>query len=468
MRVTARRAWPTCWNTWSSRGRRPIATIPKALQERGARFNGSTWVDRTNYYETLPATEDNLKFALDLEADRLVNSFVKQEDLLSEMTVVRNEFERGENSPSNLLNQRMMAAAFDWHNYGKSTIGNRTDIERVPILKLQDFYRKYYQPDNCMLVIAGKFDPAKAMALVEKHFGKLPKPTRKLDKTYTEEPPQDGERSVTVAARGRRGTGRRGLSHSLRRTSRHRGAGRAGQHFERAAFGPAVQGPGRVEDRHRRFGERLELARSGRVRSRGRSAQGRFARRGERYPARHHRNGRQQRVLRRRSEPRQGATLETARVGSRRHRPHRRAAQRLGLARRLAAVLPQSRSDGKGHAPGRAARWPRNFCGATIARWACSFRPTSRRKSRFPKRRCWPRCSTATRAVRKSPRAKPSTSRRPTSMPAPSGCDCPKGSRSRCCRKRLGAKRSTCGSCFVTARPIVSKALMRPPRCCRR
>src|SRR5882757_7669847 len=148
--------------------------IPKALQERGARFNGTTWVDRTNYFETMPASEDNLNFALDLEADRLVNSFVKQEDLLSEMTVVRNEFERGENSPSNLLNQRMMSAAYEWHNYGKSTIGNRTDIERVPINKLQDFYRKYYQPDNCMLVIAGKFDEAKAMQLVEKYFGKLP------------------------------------------------------------------------------------------------------------------------------------------------------------------------------------------------------------------------------------------------------------------------------------------------------
>jgi zinc protease len=172
--------------------------IPKVLQDRGARFNGSTWVDRTNYFETLPASEDNLSFALDLEADRLVNSFVKREDLLSEMTVVRSEFEQGENSPSMLLNNRVMSAAYDWHNYGKTTIGNRTDIERVPINKLQDFYRKYYQPDNCMLVIAGKFDEAKAMALVEKTFGKLPKPTRKLEKTYTEEPPQDGERSVML------------------------------------------------------------------------------------------------------------------------------------------------------------------------------------------------------------------------------------------------------------------------------
>ncbi|HEX3725550.1 MAG TPA: pitrilysin family protein [Pirellulales bacterium] len=172
--------------------------IPKVLQERGARFNGSTWVDRTNYFETLPASDDNLDFALHLESDRLLNSYVKQEDLLSEMTVVRNEFERGENMPSALLSQRVTSAAYDWHNYGKSTIGNRTDIERVPIGKLQEFYRKFYQPDNCLLVIAGKFDDAKAMQLVEKYFGKLPKPKRKLEKTYTEEPTQDGERTVIL------------------------------------------------------------------------------------------------------------------------------------------------------------------------------------------------------------------------------------------------------------------------------
>ncbi|MBI3462979.1 MAG: insulinase family protein [Planctomycetes bacterium] len=172
--------------------------IPKVLQERGSQFNGTTWVDRTNYYETLPATADNLEFALRLEADRLVNSFVRTEDLLSEMTVVRNEFEAGENSPSNLLTQRMMGVAFDWHNYGKSTIGNRTDIERVPIQRLQAFYKKHYQPDNAMLVVAGKFDERQALKLIEQYFGALPKPTRKLDKTYTEEPPQDGERTVNL------------------------------------------------------------------------------------------------------------------------------------------------------------------------------------------------------------------------------------------------------------------------------
>jgi zinc protease len=173
-------------------------TIPKLLQARGAEYNGTTWVDRTNYYETLPATDENLEFALRLEADRMVNSYVKPEDLASEMTVVRNEFERGENSPPYVLAQRMMAAAYEWHNYGKSTIGNRADIERVPVENLRRFYRKYYQPDNAMLVVAGRFDEELAQKLIGETFGKLPKPERVLEQTYTEEPAQDGERMVTL------------------------------------------------------------------------------------------------------------------------------------------------------------------------------------------------------------------------------------------------------------------------------
>ncbi|MCA9037871.1 MAG: insulinase family protein, partial [Planctomycetaceae bacterium] len=172
--------------------------IPADLAKRGARFNGTTWLDRTNYYETLNASDENLEFALKMEADRMVNSLIRAEDLASEMTVVRNEFERGENSPQRVLMQRMTAVAFDWHNYGKSTIGNRADIERVPVENLRRFYQRFYQPDNAMLIIAGKFDVQKAMQLTQQYFGALPRPDRELDKTYTEEPAQDGERLVTV------------------------------------------------------------------------------------------------------------------------------------------------------------------------------------------------------------------------------------------------------------------------------
>jgi len=172
--------------------------IPGAMKERGAQFNGTTWVDRTNYYETLPASDQNLEYAIRLEADRLISSSIKATDLATEFSVVRNEFEAGENSPERVLSQRMMAVAYEWHNYGKSTIGNRSDIERVPVDNLRGFYKKYYQPDNAMLVVAGKFDERKAIEYISKYFGSIPRPDRKLQETYTEEPPQDGERSVTL------------------------------------------------------------------------------------------------------------------------------------------------------------------------------------------------------------------------------------------------------------------------------
>jgi zinc protease len=176
--------------------------IPAELTEHGAFPNGTTWVDRTNYFETFPATDENLEWALDLEADRMVNSYIAGEDLESEMTVVRNEWESGENNPMGVLQKRVMSAAYDWHNYGNSTIGARADIENVPIDRLQAFYRKYYQPDNAILVVAGRFDRARALSLIADRFGSIPAPDRtganQLFDTYTAEPAQDGERSVTL------------------------------------------------------------------------------------------------------------------------------------------------------------------------------------------------------------------------------------------------------------------------------
>lgn len=177
--------------------------IPKLLKDRGAGRNGTTWFDRTNYWETLNASDENLEFAIRLEADRMVNSYIKGEDLKSEMTVVRNEFENGENNPVRVLMQRMMATAYEWHNYGKSTIGNRADIERVPVDKLKTFYKRFYQPDNAMLVVAGQFEPENALQLAQKYFGAIPRPERELDDTYTEEPAQDGDRLVTLRRVGK-------------------------------------------------------------------------------------------------------------------------------------------------------------------------------------------------------------------------------------------------------------------------
>jgi zinc protease len=176
--------------------------IPKELSEHGSRPNGSTSYDRTNYFETFGATDENLKWALDLESDRMVNSFILKKDLDSEMTVVRNEFEMGENNPLSILMERVMSTAYLWHNYGKSTIGSRSDIENVPIERLQAFYKRNYQPDNAVLLVAGKIDEAKLLGMVQGYFGSIAKPTRVLTPAYTEEPTQDGERSVTLRRTG--------------------------------------------------------------------------------------------------------------------------------------------------------------------------------------------------------------------------------------------------------------------------
>src|ERR1051325_9663445 len=113
-----------------------------------------------------------------MEADRMVHSNIARKDLDSEMTVVRNELESRENNPGGVLFERVRSTAFLWHNYGKSTIGARSDVEGVPIERLQGFYRKYYQPDNAILVVAGKFDPAHALELINVRFGSIPRPDR--------------------------------------------------------------------------------------------------------------------------------------------------------------------------------------------------------------------------------------------------------------------------------------------------
>jgi zinc protease len=172
--------------------------IKKELTDHGAEMNGTTDYDRTNYYETLNATDENLRWALGLEADRMVNTRIEKPLLDTEMTVVRNEFEMGENDPGSILYERMLETAYLWHAYGHPTIGNRADIENVPIQKLAAFYQKYYQPDNALLTVAGKFDSAKALAWIAELFGKIPRPQRTIEQPYTVEPEQDGERSVTL------------------------------------------------------------------------------------------------------------------------------------------------------------------------------------------------------------------------------------------------------------------------------
>jgi zinc protease len=176
--------------------------IPAELSSHGASANATTAHDRTNYFETFPAGAANVDWALGLESDRMVHSFIAQKDLDSEMTVVRNEFESGENNPVVVLQERVLQTAYLWHNYGHPTIGARADIEGVPIGRLQGFYHTFYQPDNATLIVTGKFEPMATLAAIRRSFGVVPKPLRVLPAFYTAEPTQDGEREVTLRRSG--------------------------------------------------------------------------------------------------------------------------------------------------------------------------------------------------------------------------------------------------------------------------
>ncbi len=174
----------------------------RGFKARGFEINGTTWFDRTNYYLTFPAKDDNLRWAIAWQADAMVNSFIARRDLDTEMSVVRNEFEMGESEPASVMFKRLQAMLFDWHNYGNSTIGARSDIEQVKIENLQAFYRKFYQPDNAVLVVAGKIDEQRTLDWIVASFGRIAKPARKLVAQWTREPTADGERQFVVRRKG--------------------------------------------------------------------------------------------------------------------------------------------------------------------------------------------------------------------------------------------------------------------------
>ncbi|MEH6420045.1 M16 family metallopeptidase [Pseudomonas sp. CGJS7] len=172
--------------------------IPGEMKKRGIDFNAQTGQERTNYFSSFPANDATLDWLLAMEADRMVASNIARSDLDSEMTVVRNEMESGENSAVSALIERVRSTAYLWHHYGNSTIGARSDVENVPIERLQAYYRAWYRPDNATLVLAGRIDPDKTLAAVARHFDKLAKPAEPMRAFYTREPAQDGEREVTV------------------------------------------------------------------------------------------------------------------------------------------------------------------------------------------------------------------------------------------------------------------------------
>ncbi len=178
-------------------------SIKQFLESIGGNYNATTWLDRTNYFAEVGS--EHLEGYMAIEADRMRNLWIRESDRQTEMTVVRNEFEIGENDPTQALDKEIFAAAYVAHPYHHSTIGWRSDIEKVPIEKLRAFYDTFYWPDNATVSLIGDFDPAKGLELVKKYYGVYPRAPHPLPQVYTEEPEQSGPRRVTVRRAGELG-----------------------------------------------------------------------------------------------------------------------------------------------------------------------------------------------------------------------------------------------------------------------
>ena len=174
--------------------------IWNVLQDVGATINATTWFDRTNYFELLP--KEHLPQAVKIEADRMRSAFIRDDDRKSEMTVVRNEFERGENDPWEALDKNIWATAYQAHPYHHSTIGWRSDIENVPTERLKEFYDTFYWPNNATVTVIGDFDKAKTLVLLDQKFGSISRSPHTIPEMYTTEPIQEGPRRITVKRAG--------------------------------------------------------------------------------------------------------------------------------------------------------------------------------------------------------------------------------------------------------------------------
>ncbi len=173
------------------------------LERVGAETNATTWLDRTNYFATVPSNA--LPLLVELEADRMRNLALTDEDRKPEMTVVRNEFERGENDPRSALDKELWASAFMAHPYHHDTIGWRSDIESVPIAKLRAFYDTFYWPNNATATLIGDFEPAAALALIREKYSVIPKAPHPFPEVYTVEPEQTAQRRVGIKRAGELG-----------------------------------------------------------------------------------------------------------------------------------------------------------------------------------------------------------------------------------------------------------------------
>jgi zinc protease len=179
-------------------------SVKQFLERVGGQFNASTSVDRTNYFATIG--REDLEGYIAIEADRMRHLWLHEADRQSEMTVVRNEYERGKNDPNNVLIEEVTAAAYVALPYHHPVIGWKSDIEHVPIAKLREFYDTFYWPNNATVTVIGDIDAAAVLGLVKKYYGAFARSPQPIPEIYTEEPAQTGARRLIVTRPGELGT----------------------------------------------------------------------------------------------------------------------------------------------------------------------------------------------------------------------------------------------------------------------
>jgi zinc protease len=177
----------------------PRDQVKGIIEQFGGMWNGYTWIDQTTYLET--ATRDALDRMLFIESERMANCLYHPDDCESERTVIISELQGGENDPDQLLDQEVTATAFKAHTYRHPTIGWLSDLQTMTRDDLYGYYRRYYVPNNATLVIVGDIETEFALRLVAHHFGSI-QPGAELPRLRTVEPPQTGERRVTIRKEG--------------------------------------------------------------------------------------------------------------------------------------------------------------------------------------------------------------------------------------------------------------------------
>jgi zinc protease len=176
--------------------------VKETLNRMGAQGNGTTWFDRTNFFETMASTKENLETGIRLEAARLGHADLHEEDLEKEGKIVESEFDLRATFPQSLLWSGLLGAMYSFHAYSRDPIGTVEDFRALRIENIRRFYRRHYTPDNAVLFIAGKFDPDEAFGMVERHFGPLTGSGEGRAESATREPAARGERRYVIRAVG--------------------------------------------------------------------------------------------------------------------------------------------------------------------------------------------------------------------------------------------------------------------------